>query len=115
MHIIDESGSCPVIGMIKDMPNIQPSLFEYKKSSKQNVLDLNITPPTSRYILTEMKKLWPKDVEEICEKKKNILKVKIDKLQRIIEEKVQIEEVFSPGTANKDSRVNLDLMYWRNK
>lgn len=58
---------------------------DYLIKDKKKVVS-DISGPVKKYILEEMKKLWPPDTHRINEKKRKILKMKIGKLQSILEE-----------------------------
>ena len=69
--------------------------------------------PSNQYIINEMKKLWPIESEKINEKKRNILKIKIDKLQSIIEEKsnsLPIEEEIIKGVISHTQKFKMGSM-----
>ena len=95
-------------------PKMTPTLIQkiqFMKSRKS--VDKSSKSPTNKFIISEMKKLWPPDSETINEKKRIILKMKIDKLQSILEEKsdsVLIEEEIIGGPVNANAKLKLDTM-----
>ena len=55
-------------------PKLTPTMRnQYLLTTERKSLDRNINTPVSKYIMTEMKKLWPPDTEIINEKKRKIL------------------------------------------
>lgn len=67
--------------------------------NEKKKLESDVAGPVKKYILDEMKKLWPPDTQLINEKKRKILKVKITKLQSELE-----GEGLKANNENKTSR-----------
>ncbi|OMJ89626.1 hypothetical protein SteCoe_8163 [Stentor coeruleus] len=73
----------------------------------------SIPTPVNKYIMSEMRKLWPPATDSINEKKRQILRVKIDHLQSIAEEKpspILIEDELIGGPVNTEEKFKLDTM-----
>jgi hypothetical protein len=99
---------------ISGLPEITPRSAprNYSNDSKSNEKPV-AKSPSNYFITSEMKKLWPQDTELINEKKRNILKMKIEKLQSIIEEKsnsIPIEDEIIGGQVNLVQKFKMDTM-----
>jgi hypothetical protein len=94
-------------------PKLTPSSLERQFTrTERKSLDKNVSDSANNYIMTEMKKLWPPDIGEINHRKRKILKVKIDKLQSIIEEDeaTKLEQELIYGHKNQEEQFKLDLL-----
>lgn len=69
------------------------------RKSEKKLVDLNLNSPVNKFIFAEMKKLWPTSSENIFQRKKKILQVKIEKLQH-----KQEENMLSPPDLSKNNQ-----------